>query len=118
MGNGSNAQENTYIIDSNLIGMNVTAHGGKIINAEIGQKTFVGFNSFLHGKAEARLAIGKNCIIMPHTIIDSFHPLNIPDNSLVWGYIANGPPAAGGLNHASARIVRTCDASPHGPGWP
>jgi carbonic anhydrase/acetyltransferase-like protein (isoleucine patch superfamily) len=87
MGNGSNAQENTYIVNSNLVGMNVTAHGGKIINADIGQKTFVGFNSFLFGKENARLTLGKGCIVMPHTIIDISTPLEIPDNHLIWGFI-------------------------------
>lgn len=87
MGNGSNAQENTYIINSNLIGMNVTAHGGKIINAVIEQKTFVGFNSFLFGKEDAKLEIGKGCVVMPHTIIDITSPLQIPDGQIIWGYI-------------------------------
>jgi len=87
MGDGSNAQENTYIINSNLMGMDVTAHGGKIIHADIGQKTFVGFNSFLFGKKKARLTIGKGCVVMPHTIIDIETPLQISDNYLVWGYI-------------------------------
>ncbi len=87
MGNGSNAQENAYIINSRLMGLNITAHGGKIINAEIGQKTFVGFNSFLSGKKDAKLFIGKGCIIMPHTIIDTEISLKIPDNHVVWGYI-------------------------------
>ena len=87
MGNGSNAQENTYIINSHLEGMNVTAHGGKIINASVGLKTFVGFNSFLHGKEDARLSIGKGCIVAPHTIIDITEELSIPENHLVWGYI-------------------------------
>lgn len=89
MGNGSNAQENTFIINSHLEGMNVTAHGGKIINAFIGQNTFVGFNSFLHGKDEAKLSIGKGCIVAPHTIIDITEPLDIPGNHLVWGYISS-----------------------------
>ncbi|MCP3941722.1 MAG: transferase [Desulfobacteraceae bacterium] len=89
MGNGSNAQENSYIVNSNLVGMNVTAHGGKIINARIGQKTFVGFNCFLFGKEDARLTIGKGCIVMPHTIIDISHPLEIDDNHLIWGFIGS-----------------------------
>lgn len=88
MGSGANAQENTYIISSRLNGMNVTAHGGKIIHADMGQKTFVGFNSFLYGKENARLTVGKDCIVMPHTIIDIDTPLEIPDNCAVWGYIA------------------------------
>lgn len=87
MGDGSNAQENSYIVNSKLVGMNITAHGGKIINTEVGQKTFVGFNSFLSGKPDAKLTIGKKCIVMPHTIIDITRPLEIPDNHLVWGYI-------------------------------
>ncbi|NOX32950.1 MAG: transferase [Deltaproteobacteria bacterium] len=87
MGDGSNAQENTYIIDSRLMGMDVTAHGGKVINTDVGQKTFVGFNSFLFGKEKARLIIGKGCVVMPHTIIDIKTPLEILDNSIVWGYI-------------------------------
>ncbi len=87
MGDGSNAQENTYIIHSHLIGMNITAHGGKIINSEIGQKTFVGFNSFLFGKQNAKLTVGKGCIVMPHTIIDIECPLQIPENHIIWGYI-------------------------------
>ncbi|MBW2654636.1 MAG: transferase [Deltaproteobacteria bacterium] len=88
MGDGSNAQENTYIIHSYLVGMNITAHGGKIINSEIGQKTFVGFNSFLFGKQGAKVTVGKGCIVMPHTIIDSDCALQIPENHIIWGYIA------------------------------
>ncbi len=57
--------------------------------AEIGQKTFVGFNSFLFGKEDARLTIGKGCIVMPHTIIDITSPLEIPDNQLIWGFIGS-----------------------------
>ncbi|MBW2597038.1 MAG: transferase, partial [Deltaproteobacteria bacterium] len=89
MGKGSNAQENTYIINSRLAGFNITAHGGKIINAEIGLETFVGFNCFLNGKTTARLIIGDNCIVMPHTIIDSTEPVEIPDDHLIWGYIGS-----------------------------
>lgn len=88
MGDGSNAQENTYIINSHLEGMCVTAHGGKIINAFVGFKTFVGFNCFLSGKENAKLTIGKGCIIMPHTIIDIEEPLTIPNGHLVWGFIS------------------------------
>jgi carbonic anhydrase/acetyltransferase-like protein (isoleucine patch superfamily) len=89
MGDGSNAQENTYIINSTLEGMNVTAHGGKIIHANIGSETFVGFNSFLSGKPDATIAIGHGCIVMPHTIIDSDVPINIPGEHLIWGYIGS-----------------------------
>jgi len=89
MGRGANAQENCYIIDSRLEGNNVTAHGGKIIHARLGKNVFVGFNSFLQGKPEKPLAIGKECIIMPHTIIDPDEPIKIPSGHLVWGFIRN-----------------------------
>ncbi|MCP3874166.1 MAG: transferase [Desulfobacteraceae bacterium] len=89
MGDGSNAQENTYIIESTLNGLNITAHGGKIIYADIGVETFVGFNSFLNGKADAMIEIGEGCIVMPHTIINSNVPIRIPDEHLVWGYIGS-----------------------------
>lgn len=89
MGDGSNAQENSYIINSHLHGMNVTAHGGKIINSDVGLKTFVGFNSFLYGKSNARIIIGKECIVMPHTIIDSAEKIEIPDRHLIWGFIGS-----------------------------
>ncbi len=87
MGDGSNAQENSYIIHSNLKGKNVTAHGGKIIHADMGIETFVGFNSFLNGKPDARIKIGDGCIVMPHTIIDPDVPIKIPGEHLIWGYI-------------------------------
>ena len=89
MGNGSNAQENTYIIHSNLSGNCITAHGGKIIYSDIGRDTFVGFNSFLNGKPDARIKIGEGCIVMPHTIIDSDAPIKIPDEHLIWGFIGS-----------------------------
>jgi len=89
MGDGSNAQENTYIINSKLAGLNVTAHGGKIINADIGRETFVGFNSFLNGKIKARIEIGEGCIVMPHTIIDASVSIKIPGDHLIWGYIGS-----------------------------
>ncbi len=87
LGDGSNAQENCYIINSNYEGMNVTAHGGKVINADLGQGTFTGFNSFVYGREKARVTIGKDCVTMPHTIIDAEEPIGIPDGSLIWGYI-------------------------------
>ena len=89
MGDGSNAQENTYIIHSNLAGLCITAHGGKIIHADIGTETFVGFNSFLNGKPDAKIKIGDGCIVMPHTIIDPVAPVKIPDEHLVWGFIGS-----------------------------
>ncbi len=89
MGDGSNAQENSYIVDSNLEGLNITAHGGKIINANIGKQTFVGFNSFLNGKPDAKIEIGARCVVMPHTIIDSDILIKIPDDHLIWGFIGS-----------------------------
>lgn len=87
MGKGANAQENCYIVNSRLEGNNVTAHGAKVLDAELGQQVFVGFNSFLNGRPDCKLKIGKGCIIMPHTIIDAEKPLSIPDQHLVWGLI-------------------------------
>ena len=87
MGKGANAQENCYIINSHLEGLNVTAHGAKIIEADLGQNVFVGFNSFLRGRPESRITIGKDSIIMPHTIIDIKKPLKIPEGHLVWGLV-------------------------------
>ncbi|MCU0560776.1 MAG: transferase [Desulfobacterales bacterium] len=87
LGDGANAQENCYILHSRLNGNNVTAHGAKIIHADLGPKVFVGFNSFLQGSADHRLAIGPGCIVMPHTIIDLEAAVHIPAEHLVWGYI-------------------------------
>ncbi|MDJ0915047.1 MAG: transferase [Desulfobacterales bacterium] len=87
LGKGANAQEHCYIINSRLEGYNVTAHGGKIIEADIEPNVLVGFNSFLRGRPNSRLNIGKESIIMPHTIIDIDQPLTIPAGHLVWGHI-------------------------------
>lgn len=89
LGKGANAQENCYIINSRLEGYNVTAHGAKIIESELGEHVFVGFNSFLRGRPYGRLKVGKGCIVMPHTIIDINYHLTIPDDHLVWGLIRN-----------------------------
>jgi carbonic anhydrase/acetyltransferase-like protein (isoleucine patch superfamily) len=89
LGKGSNAQENCYIINSKLEGFNVTAHGAKIIEADLEKDVFVGFNSFLQGKKNSRLLIGRGCVVMPHTIIDISEPLEIPADHLVWGLIRN-----------------------------
>jgi len=89
LGKGANAQENCYIINSRLEGFNVTAHGAKIIEADLGKNIFVGFNSFLRGRAKSRLTLGDESIIMPHTIIDIKKPLTIPPGHLVWGLITN-----------------------------
>lgn len=89
MGPGANAQENCYIINSRLEGFNVTAHGAKIIEADLGQNTFVGFNSFLRGRPGSRLSLGRQSVVMPHTIIDIKRPLTIPEGYLVWGLITD-----------------------------
>lgn len=89
IGCGSNAQENCFIKNSHLQGCNVTAHGAKIIEADLQSDVFVGFNSFLYGKPGNRLSIGTGSIVMPHTIIDCEIPLDIPTGSLVWGLITN-----------------------------
>jgi carbonic anhydrase/acetyltransferase-like protein (isoleucine patch superfamily) len=89
LGKGANAQENCYIINSRLEGYNVTAHGAKIIEADLGKNVFVGFNSFLQGRPGCRLTIGKESIIMPHTIIDIQKPLSIPAGHLVWGLVTS-----------------------------
>lgn len=89
LGGGSNAQENCYIVGSRLEGENITAHGGKVIHACLGEKVFVGFNSFLQGRTGCGLKIGKGSIVMPHTIIDLEEPVEIPSDQLVWGYIRN-----------------------------
>jgi len=89
MGDGSNAQENTFIIHSTLDGLNITAHGAKIIYSRIGIKTFLGFNCFLNGKQDAPIEIGQDCIVMPHTIIDSELPIKIPASHLIWGFIGS-----------------------------
>jgi carbonic anhydrase/acetyltransferase-like protein (isoleucine patch superfamily) len=89
LGPRSNVQENCYIIDSRLEGSDVTAHGGKVIHARVGEKVFVGFNSFLRGNRECELNVGRECIVMPHTIVDLEEPLDIPACQLVWGFIRN-----------------------------
>lgn len=89
MGKGANAQENCYIINARLEGNNVTAHGAKIIEADLGKDVFVGFNSFLRGRPDCRITVGRESIIMPHSIIDISSPLNIPGGHLVWGLITN-----------------------------
>ena len=87
LGKGANAQEHCYIINSHLAGKNVTAHGAKLVHSRLAKNVFVGFNSFLRGRADCPLDIGKGCIVMPHTIIDLKQPVSIPADHLVWGYI-------------------------------
>ncbi len=89
LGKGANAQENCFIINSNLEGRNVTAHGAKIYEADLGTGVFTGFNSFLYGKENSRLKVGRDAIIMPHTIIDIDEPLEIPAAHIVWGLVRN-----------------------------
>jgi carbonic anhydrase/acetyltransferase-like protein (isoleucine patch superfamily) len=89
LGPGANAQENCTIIDSHLEENNVTAHGGKIVQATLGKKVFVGFNAFLRGWNDCLLKVGDDSIIMPHTIIDLEESLDIPAGHLVWGLIKN-----------------------------
>jgi len=89
LGKGANVQEQCYIINSRLEGFDITAHGAKIIEADLGKNVFVGFNSFLRGQPESRLTIGQESIIMPHTIIEIRKPLVIPEGHLVWGLVTD-----------------------------
>jgi carbonic anhydrase/acetyltransferase-like protein (isoleucine patch superfamily) len=89
LGKGANVQEQCYIINSRLEGFDVTAHGAKIIEADLGKNVFVGFNSFLRGRRDSRLTVGQDTIIMPHTIIDSRKPLTVPAGHLVWGLVTD-----------------------------
>ncbi len=86
LGKGANVQENCFIVDSNLKGYDVTAHGAKLFGVDLEAMVFVGFNSFLRAQ-HCRLHVGNGCIIMPHTIIDTTTPLQIPPRTLVWGCI-------------------------------
>jgi len=87
IGKGSNAQENCYIKNAVYEGFNVTAHGGKVIHTRLAPNVFVGFNSFVHGTATCPITVGRDSIVMPHTIIDAEEPITIPENSAVWGYV-------------------------------
>ena len=89
LGKGANAQEQCYVINSRLEGFDIMAHGAKIIETHLGENVFVGFNSFLRGRPDSRLTVGRDTIIMPHTIIDIKKPLAIPPGHLVWGLITN-----------------------------
>ncbi len=95
LGKGANAQENCYIVNSNLAGNDVTAHGAKVVEVDMEETVFVGFNSFLRGRPDGRLVIGRGSIIMPHTIIDSDQPLHVPAGSLVWGLVTGPADLAG-----------------------
>jgi carbonic anhydrase/acetyltransferase-like protein (isoleucine patch superfamily) len=87
LGRGANAQEHCSIINSDLAGYNVTAHGGFIINCKMDENIFVGFNAYLHGLDDAPLQVGRGCVVMPHTIIDLAEPVAIPPETLIWGHI-------------------------------
>ncbi len=89
MGKGADAQENSFIINSVLEGCDVTAHGAKLIDTTLKKNVFVGFNCFIYGKKDARITIGGDSIVMPHTIIDCKEPLEVPPHTLVWGLIRN-----------------------------
>lgn len=89
MGPGTNAQEHSYVINSRLEKNDITAHGAKIINANLGERVFVGFNSFINGKPGFPVSIGAGSMVMPHTIIDVEEPLVIPPRHAVWGFIRN-----------------------------
>ena len=58
-----------------------------MIETDLEQDVFVGFNSFVRGRSGSRLTIGRNSIIMPHTIIDIKRPMRIPADHMVWGLI-------------------------------
>ncbi len=103
LGRGANVQENCFIINSNLAGYNVTAHGAKLIDVDMEEMVFVGFNSFLSGQG-CRLTIGRDSIIMPHTIIDIQKPLHIPAGSLVWGVVTCEDELA--ANSISLKVLR------------
>ncbi|WP_320008226.1 transferase [Maridesulfovibrio sp.] len=87
LGTGSNAQENSFIVHSRFAGFVVVAHGGKLVHCDIGEKVFIGFNSFLHGTEENTVSVGGGSIVMPHTIIHAYEPIKIPDETIIWGYV-------------------------------
>ncbi len=89
LGKGANAQEHCYVVDSHLEGYDILAHGAKVIHTRLGEKVFVGFNSFLRGTDQFSLVVQGGSIVMPHTVIDLAEPLEIPENHLVWGFIRN-----------------------------
>jgi NDP-sugar pyrophosphorylase family protein len=65
LGKGANAQEHCYIIDSKLMGNNVTAHGAKLIDVVLEKNVFVGFNSFRRSTFEFPLRVGEGVIVKP-----------------------------------------------------
>ncbi|MFH1981348.1 MAG: transferase [Pseudomonadota bacterium] len=89
LGEGTNVQENCYVINSHLEGYNVAAHGAKIIEVQLGSNSYVGYNSFLQGRPGSPLTISSENIILPHTIIDIDTAMTIPPGHLVWGLITH-----------------------------
>ncbi len=89
MGKGANTQENSFIINSVMEGCDVAAHGAKLVYTTLEPNIFVGFNCFIYGKEHAKITIGRDSIVMPHTIIDCDEPLDVPPHTLVWGLIRN-----------------------------
>lgn len=87
LGKSANAQENCYIMNSHLEGFDVMAHGATIIGGHLERQVFVGFNSFLMADPKHPLRIGSGSIVMPHTIMDLTESIEIPPETLVWGFI-------------------------------
>jgi carbonic anhydrase/acetyltransferase-like protein (isoleucine patch superfamily) len=87
LGEGTSVQENCHIINARLEGYNVTAHGAKIVETDLGTNTYVGFNCFLQGRPDSRLTISSENVILPHTIIDVEAPMTIGPGHLLWGLI-------------------------------
>lgn len=46
-------------------------------------------HELLQATADHRLTIEAGRIAMPHTIIDSAEPVEVPADHLVWGFIRN-----------------------------
>ena len=72
-----------------LEGYDITAHGAKIIEADLGKMYSWDLTAFCGDGRNSRLTIGQDSIIMPHTIIDSRKPLTIPAGHLVWGLVTD-----------------------------
>ncbi|MBW1988791.1 MAG: transferase [Deltaproteobacteria bacterium] len=87
LGDGANAQENCFVVNSTLQGFNITAHGGKVVHADLGKNGFVGFNAMVRGTEENPVRAGQGVVFMPHAIVDAAEPLDIPANTMVWGHV-------------------------------
>jgi carbonic anhydrase/acetyltransferase-like protein (isoleucine patch superfamily) len=85
LGRGCTVLENC-LLDHVRCGENaIIGQGAKVFDADIDSMVMVGGNTLLRGRAGSRLNIGTDCIIAPHTIIDSDSPLTVPPAHLVWG---------------------------------